>query len=98
MHVERGFAPEQSTVTVHSSMYMLAAGDYTSRAPEGVADTIIATLRRNGTAGDRWLGDDTNVLLVVGEEQRRVFTEGGWSKADFRDYAWDRAARRARPG
>ena len=28
MHVERGFAPEQSTVTVHSTMTMLAAGDH----------------------------------------------------------------------
>jgi hypothetical protein len=90
MHVERGFATEQSTVTVHSTMSMLAAGDYASREPEGLADTIVATLRRNGTAGDRWLGDETNVLLVVGEEHRRVFTDAGWSKADFRDYAWPR--------
>jgi hypothetical protein len=90
MHVERGFAPEQSTVTVHSTMTMLAAGDYASREPEGLADTIVATLRRNGTAGDRWLGDETNVLLVVGEEHRRVLTDAGWSKADFRDYAWPR--------
>jgi hypothetical protein len=90
MHVERGFAPEQSAVTVHSTMTMLAAGDYASREPEGLADTIVATLRRNGTAGDRWLGDDTNVLVVVGEEHRRVFTDAGWSKADFRAYAWPR--------
>ena len=90
MHVERGFAPEQSTVTVHSTMTMLAAGDYASREPEGLADTIVTTLRRNGTAGDRWLGDETNVLLVVGEEHRRVFTDAGWSKADFHDYAWPR--------
>jgi hypothetical protein len=90
MHVERGFAPDQSAVTVHSTMTMLAAGDYASRTPEGVADTIIATMRRQGSAGDRWLGDETNVLLVVGPEQRRIFTSGGWSKADFRAYAWDR--------
>ena len=96
MHVERGFAPDQSAVTVHSTMTMLAAGDYTSRAPEGVADTIVAALRRQGSAGDRWLGDETNVLLVVGPEQRRIFTDGGWSKDDFRSYAWDRL--QAAPG
>ncbi len=88
LHVERGLAPTDSAVTVASVMSLVSATDFTSRAPEGVCDSILDTIRRRGVASDRWLGDETAVVLVVGPEHRRYFDEAGWSKADLREYLW----------
>jgi hypothetical protein len=88
LHVERGFAADSSAVTVHSTMVVLPATDFTSRTPEGILDTIVHTVRRQGSAGDRWLGEDTNLVAVMGPEHRRYLVEAGWSKADARAYLW----------
>lgn len=86
MHVERGFRGDQSVVTVHSVMTVDSAVDFVSRDPEGLCDSMLATLRRNGIAGDEFLGEDTTAMLVVGPEHRRFFDRAGWSKEDIRDY------------
>jgi hypothetical protein len=91
LSVERGVPSGTSAVTVHSLMTMTTALDLTSRTPEGVLDSIVRELRARGTAGDQWLGDDTNVVLVVGPEHRRFLTDAGWSKSDVRTYLWERA-------
>jgi hypothetical protein len=86
LHVERGFAPEQSTATVQSCMNILPSTDFTSRTPEAVADGYVATLRSKGVGGDAFTGDGTAVMLVVGPEHRRYFDDAGWSKDDLRSY------------
>ena len=98
LHVERGFQPDQSAVTVHSVMTITSALDFTSRTPEGVLDSILGTLRRHGVAGDEWLGEDNNVMLVVGPEHQRFFIEKGWSKDDMRDYLFPRFSEDPGPG
>ncbi len=90
MHVERGLRPDQSAVTVHSVMNVTSATDFMSRTPEAILDSVLFTLRTNGVAGDAWLGDDTNIMLVVGPEHQRFFDEKGWSKNDIRDYLFPR--------
>ncbi len=96
LHVERGFDVGTSTVTVQSAMSVVAAGDSVSRTPDGILDSISRTLRGTGSIGDRWLGDDTNILLVVGMEHMRYFAEAGWSKQQMREYLWPRL--KADPG
>lgn len=90
LHVQRGYAPEQSTATVHSMMKFVAATDFTSRTPEGVLDSAIKTMRSNGVGGDEWLGEGHNIVLVYGTEHQRYFIEDGWSKADMQAYLWPR--------
>lgn len=90
MHVERGFAPDQSAVTVHSVMTVDSAVDFTSRSPEDLCESMLRTLRRSGVANDEFLGDDTTAMLVVGPEHRRFFDRAGWSKDDIRDYLFPR--------
>ena len=90
MHVERGFRANESAVTVHSVMTVTSAIDFMARTPEAILDAILFTLRTNGVAGDEWLGEDTNVMLVVGPEHQRYFDEKGWSKNDMRDYLFPR--------
>jgi hypothetical protein len=90
MHVERGFAPGTSTATVHSAMTIHSAEEMTARTPEAILDTVCLNMKRKGTAGDRWLGDETNVVMVIGREHQRWLVSAGWSKADIRDYMWPR--------
>jgi hypothetical protein len=88
LHVQRGFAPEQSTATVHSMMNFVSAFDITSRTPEGLCDSIANEVRYRGIGGDSWLADNHNVVLVMGTEHQRYFLEAGWSKADVQNYLW----------
>ena len=90
LHVQRGFAPDESTATVHSIMRMASAWDFTSRTPEGVLDSIIANTRHFGFSGDEFLGDDINVVFVMGKEHHRFFIEDDWSKEQMQDYMWPR--------
>jgi hypothetical protein len=55
-----------------------------------VCDSILKLLRRQHVAGDRWLGEDNHVVLVIGPEHQRYFTSAGWSKDDIRKYLWPR--------
>ncbi len=90
LHVQRGYAAEQSTVTVHSFMNFVPASDVTSRTCEDIADSIVTTMRSKGIGGDHWLGDEHNVVAVMGKEHHRYFIEAGWSKADVQNYLWPR--------
>ena len=98
MHVERGFRPDESAVTVHSVMTVDSAVDFVSRTPEGLCDSMLATLRRSGIAGDEFLGDDTTAMLVVGPEHQRFFDRAGWSKDDIRDYLFPKFDEDPGPG
>jgi hypothetical protein len=98
MSVERGIPAGTSAVTVASMMTMGPATDFVSRTPEGVTASIAKAIRQRGTAGDVWLGDDTNVVVVMGPEHRRYFTEAGWSKADVRAAMWPLLKAPQQPG
>jgi hypothetical protein len=98
MHVERGFAPGTSAVTVHSAMTIHSAEEMVARTPEGILDTVVLHMKRKGTAGDRWLGDDTNVVMVIGREHQRWLVSAGWSKADIRSYMWPKLMAAPEPG
>jgi len=90
LHVQRGYEPEQSTVTVQSVMRMVSAWDSTSRDATGVLDSIVAETRYHGINGDEFLGDGTNIVYIMGREHQRFFFEEGWSKAQMQEYLWPR--------
>jgi hypothetical protein len=98
MHVERGFPEGSSAVTVQSAMYVLPATNQAPRGAEDVLDTIVAAMRHTGSSGDRWLGEDNTVLLVVGPEHRRPLEREGFSKDDMRAYLWPRVTAPPGPG
>ena len=98
LSVERGVPAGTSAVTVASMMTMGPATDFVSRAPEGVTASIARAIRQRGTASDDWLGDDSNVVVVIGPEHRRYFLEAGWTKADVRAALWPLLTAERRPG
>ena len=98
LQVERGFTPDTSTVTVASCKHVSSAGEVAKKTPEATLDSIVTSIRRGGVSGDRWLGQKTNVVVVVGMEHMRVLSAGGWSKKDMRDYAYPRLMEPQRNG
>jgi hypothetical protein len=86
LHLEHGFAGEESTVAA------IAA-----EAPQVVANTmgrtareILATIARSGiviaSETHAGLGD---TVLVIGPEHARTIAADGWSKADARQFVWE---------
>lgn len=90
LHVQRGFGPGESVVTVHSVMRMVSSWDSTSRSPEGVLDTLVVDTRHHGFSGDEFLGDQIPIVYVMGREHQRFFFDAGWSKERMQEYLWPR--------
>ena len=82
LHVERGFRPNATTVTVVAADAPLSISDHRSRTPEELAATLAW-----GAAGQWspfwWPMDDTS-LFVVCPEHAALFAAAGWSKTRLR--------------
>ncbi|MGZ4794471.1 MAG: thioredoxin family protein [Acidimicrobiia bacterium] len=82
MHVERGFAPDQSTVTLFAGEGVRGVVDQLSRTPESLTRTFAECLR---TTAHPKLPLAFDAMLVISPEHLRVFADAGWSKARFRE-------------
>ncbi len=74
--VQRGFAPNVSTVTLFAGDGVQSVMDQLSRTPESLARSLAASLR--SVAHTKLTLADT--LLVISPEHSRVFEEAGWPK------------------
>ena len=90
LHVERGLPNGSDSVTVQSCLTMQSVWEL-RKSPEAVLDSICKAFRTKGVAGDRWLENSANVVVVMGTEHMRVFAEAGWSKKDMREYLYPKA-------
>jgi len=88
LSVERGFAPEVSTVTVCASEGPHNVNDHGSSTPEGILTTVAGTAATVGS-NNIYLGGEP--LIVLGPEHAATVAGGGWSKADFKRALWARA-------
>ena len=75
--VERGFAPDASTVTLFAGDGVQAVADQKSRTPDSLARTFAACLRVVDHPKMVMAGD---AFLIVSPEHERVFHSAGWSK------------------
>lgn len=82
MHVERGFRPEQNTVTLFAGEGVRGIVDQLSRTPESLTRSFAACLR--ATAHPK-LPIAFDAMLIVAPDHLRVYEEAGWSKARFRE-------------
>ena len=81
LSVERGFAPEQSTVTLFAGDGVHGIADQQSRQPQSLTRSIAMTLR---TVFHGKIYGGADAMLIVTPEHQRVFRQAGWSKARFR--------------
>lgn len=85
LHVERGFLPEQSTVTVFAALAPQQCFNQLSSTAEGVLTTLCAQMRLS--AG---VGRQPQYCLVIAGEHETVLQKDGWSKEDIRRFCFDR--------
>jgi hypothetical protein len=82
LHVERGFAPEASTVTLFPGEGPRGVVDQLSRDPESLARSLAACLV---TVQHPKLPMVFDAILVISPEHGRVFREAGWSKTKVKE-------------
>src|SRR5216683_1854237 len=99
LHVERGFAPEESTVTVFSGEGPFIVNDHLSRS----APQLLASL--GWSAAGLWNHKSFplygHTLWVIGPEHAKTIGDEGWSKARVKQYLYEtirRPARELQPG
>ena len=80
LSVERGFAPEDSTVTLFAGHGPSGVVDQTARTPEELLDSMTGRLLATGNTRQ-----PTEAMLVLTPEHQRVFADAGWTKAQFRE-------------
>lgn len=99
LHVERGFRPEQSTVTVFGALSPLQINDHASRTAEQLALSLGWTMAAVWNHKNFPLFSDTT--LIVCPEHAKTFAQDGWSKHDLRQFLFEqirRPLRELRPG
>ncbi|HEX7215352.1 MAG TPA: hypothetical protein VF578_14160 [Methylomirabilota bacterium] len=88
LSVDRGFAPDVSTVTVCGSEAPHNINDHGSSTPDGILATVAGTAAVVGS-NNIYLGGEP--LVILGPEHAATVAEGGWSKDDFKRALWERA-------
>jgi hypothetical protein len=87
LHVQRGFAAEDSVVTLQSVHDLVQVIDFAPE-PERFLSGVAAVGRQRGMMPDAWCGPDRSIVVVVGQEHRQRLTDAGWGKADVQEYLW----------
>ncbi len=80
--MDRGFAREDSVVSLFAGEGLQAIVDQQSRTSESLAGSFAASLR---TVAHYKLFGLCDAILVVGPEHRRVLREAGWTKETLRE-------------
>jgi hypothetical protein len=93
LHVERGFAPDTSTVTVLAADAPLSISDHRSKTPEELA--AVFAVAASATWSPYWWPMDDDSLFVVCPEHAALFANAGWSKAQVRAAIFAAATRPA---
>jgi AhpC/TSA family len=94
LHVERGFAREQSVVTLIGSDAPLSISDHRSRTPEDLA-YILAWAAASTWSTNWWPLTDPSVFVIC-PEHAEMFRTHGWTKRRLREYMFGAVRKPAR--
>jgi hypothetical protein len=89
LHVERGFRPDDSCVTVSAAEGPHNINDHGSTTAEGLLCALAGTAATTGSNNIYYAGGQP--LLVLGPEHARTIADSGWSKRDLKRAVWERA-------
>jgi hypothetical protein len=84
VHVERGFRPEQSTVTVFAALAPHQFSNQLSNTAEGILTTACAQMRISAGTGRQ-----PQYVLVLAGEHMQVIAKGGFSKEDIKRFCFE---------
>ena len=91
LHVERGYAPEDSTVTMAGVLGVYRIMESTSGTGFGVLGTIVGNMKTVGIANYYQQATGGQVILVLCPEHAAEVAASGLSKADVKDYVFHNA-------
>lgn len=84
LHVERGFEPSVSTVTVLAAENPHNINDHSSIDAQGLLTTIIGSMKTQGS--NNVLNQSGEVLLTLGPEHASTIAKSGFSKEDIKRF------------
>jgi hypothetical protein len=87
LHVERGFAPGSSCVTVCGAEAPHNVNDHASTTPEALLMALAGTAATTGS-NNVYLGGEP--LVILGPEHAQTLAASGWSKSDLKRRLWER--------
>ena len=87
LHVERGFRPGQSVVTLIGSDAPLSISDHRSRTPEDLA-WILAWAAASAWSTNWWPLEEPSVFVIC-PEHAEMFRAAGWTKQQLRRFMFD---------
>ncbi len=90
-HVELGYAPSASTVTIAAILGVYNVMESTVGTGMEVLRTITANMRGVGIPGYYHLGTRSQIVLVLCPEHATEIAKSGLSKADVREYIYANA-------
>ncbi len=99
LHVEKGFKPEESTITLFASLPLFQINDHASRNAEQLVASIGWTMAGLWNHKNFPLFSDT--VLVLGPEHTKTIAESGWSKEDVKRFLYEnirKPLKELRPG
>ena len=89
LHVERGFEPEVSTVTVIPACPAAMIDD---NGGSQTAPDLLRTLAHSiAYVGNRNTNGEAQPLLILAPQHARLLANGGYSKADVKHFLWEHA-------
>jgi hypothetical protein len=89
LHVERGFAREVSTVTIFGCCTALMIDERGgSMSTEELLNTFALSIPYVGNRNNHGEGEP---LIILGPTHAGLIANGGYSKADFKRFIWERA-------
>src|SRR3977135_394635 len=84
LHVERGFTPEQSTVTVMSAEGPHQFYNQLSSTAKGVLTSLCEDMKHHGSTN----GQPQYCVALAGEHMRTIANDG-WSKSDIQKFVYE---------
>ena len=84
LHVERGFRPEQSAVTIVAAAAPRQFYNQLSNTAEGILTTLADDMRVSGN-----LMGQPNFVVVLAGEHMRTIAGSGWNKAMIREFLFE---------
>ncbi len=87
LHVERGFQPGQSVVTVIGCDAPLSISDHRSRTPDDLA-WVLAWAAASAWSTNWWPLDEPSVFVIC-PEHAEMFRAAGWTKQQLRQFMFE---------
>ena len=88
LHVERGFAPEVSTVTIIPACPAAMIDD--NGGSQTAKDLLRTFAHSVPSVGNRNFNGEGQPVFILGPQHSQMFANGGYSKADVKRFIWER--------